>query len=172
MNHLSEDKLIEFADGLLNSLQEKEAEEHLALCASCREELEMYRSLTILMQKENIVQAPPATANLVMQQVELHHAIMVRKAKSRRTAIRFLAIMTGLFALIAGLGIILMPESGPAFHMPDFVKNAIDYMVGKEVTIKNPVFMYIAVSAFLLLATERIFRSLKPRKVFDESQLS
>jgi hypothetical protein len=164
MNHLSEDNLIEFADGLLNPDQQKEAELHLAQCASCREELEMYRSLSVLMEKENLVMAPPAMASNVMQQVELHQHIMLRKAKSRRTAFRFTAIMFGFFALIMGLGVIMNPGDGQPFKIPAFLTNAIDYLMGMKISL-NPLIIYVAVSVLILLLTERIIRSIKPKKV-------
>jgi anti-sigma factor RsiW len=165
MNHISEENLIEFADGVLSPEKQMEAESHLSVCSQCREELEMYRSLSVLMEKENLVMAPPSMTNNVMQQVELHQHIMLRKAKSRKTFFRFGAFMVGILAIITALGIVLVPQSGPAFQMPDFVKDVIDYMLGLKISVKNPLILYVAVSVVILLVSERILSSFKPRKV-------
>jgi len=163
MNHLSEDILIEFADGTLASEQHAAAELHLADCAQCREEVKMLKSLSELLVKENLIMAPPPITNLVMQQVELHQHIMMRKAQSRKTAFRFAGIMLAFLLGFFVLGFYLAP--GGTFHLPDFAKDAINYLIGKELTLKNPVILYIAVSVIILLVIERILRSIKPRKV-------
>jgi len=165
MNHISEEILIEFADGLLNPEVQKEVEVHLTECSACREEVEMFRSLSVLLEKENLLKAPPATTNLVMQQVELHQHIMMRKAKSRRTAFGFAGIMAGFFGLMLGLGFILNPGNGDPFKLPAYIINTIKYMTSLEFSIKNPVFLYVAVSLFILLIIERIIRTVKPGKV-------
>ncbi len=163
MNHLSEDILIELADGTLNSAQQLAAESHLAVCDQCREEVEMFKSLNVLLEKENLVMAPPPISNMVMQQVELHQRIMLRKAKSRKTALRFAGIMLGFLLVFFGLGLLLDPGTG--LQMPDFAKNAIDYLMSRNFTLKNPLILYVAVSVIILLSVERILRSFKPKKV-------
>lgn len=165
MNHISEEYLIEFADGTLGSEQLKAAELHLAECAQCREELEMHRSLSILLEKENIVMAPPAMSNMVMQQIDLHQHIMLRKAKSRKTARLFAVIMLGILSILISFGVILDPGKGLGLQMPDFVQNIFDYVVGMEFAIKNPLLLYIPVSVVVLLSLERIIRSVIPQKV-------
>ncbi len=165
MNHIAEDILIEFADGLLSPLKQKEVEMHLQQCTTCREQLEMYRSLSVLMEKENLMMAPPAMANNVMQQVELHQLILLRKAKSRRTAFRFVAIMLGLFAGIIGLGLILDPGTGLGIQIPTYIQDALNYIKETKFTINNPLILYVAVSVLILLFTERIIRSFTHRRV-------
>jgi predicted anti-sigma-YlaC factor YlaD len=165
MNHISEDILIEFADGSLDTEKQKEAELHLQQCPACREELDMYRSLSVIMEKENLVMAPAAMVNQVMHQVELHQHIMLRKAKSRRTAIRFAGIMLGFLAAMFGLGLWLDHGTGSIMQIPTYITDALNYAKGFEFSIKNPLILYVAVSVIILLVSERIIRSLKPRKL-------
>ena len=165
MNHISEDILIEFADGLLTPDQRKETELHLEQCPSCREELEMVRSLSVLMQQEPLMMAPPALTNRVMQQVELHQHIMLRKAKSRRTAFRFAGIMLVFLGAMFCLGLIIGPGTGPGIQMPEFIMTALHYLKGIKLPAINPLVLYVAVPVMILLFSERIIRSIKPRKV-------
>jgi hypothetical protein len=165
MNHLSEYILMEFADGLLQPEKQNEAEMHLAACSSCREELEMYRSVSLLLEKENLVKAPPSMTNLVMQQVELHQHIMLRKKKSRRTAFRFAGIMLGFLGALFGLGLMIDHGTGSVIQIPTYIVDALNYIKGLEFTIKNPLILYVAVSVMILLISERIIRAIKPRKI-------
>ena len=165
MNHISEDILIEFADGLLNPEKQNETELHLQQCPACREELEMYRSLSVMMEKENLVMAPAAMVNQVMHQVELHQHIMLRKAKSRRTAFRFAGIMLGFLAAMFGMGLWLDHGTGSVINIPTYIVDAMNYLKGLKFPIKNPLILYVAVSVIILLVSERIIRSFKPRKL-------
>ena len=101
----------------------------------------------------------------VMQQVELHQHIMLRRAKSRRTAFWFAGIMVGFLSLFVGLGVIFGQSGGPGLQMPDFIRNIMDYMLEIDFTLKNPLILYTAVSVVILLSADRIFRPAKPRKV-------
>jgi hypothetical protein len=165
MNHISEELLIEFADGSLDPDKQKEAELHLQQCLGCREQLEMYRSLSVMMEKENLVMAPSAMVNQVMQQVELHQLIMLRKAKSRRTAFRFAGIMLGFLTAMFGLGLWLDHGTGSVIQIPTYITDALNYVKGLEFSIKNPLILYVAVSVMILLVSERIIRSFRPRKL-------
>jgi hypothetical protein len=165
MNHISEDILIEFADGLLDAEKQKETELHLQQCPACRKELEMYRSLSVVMEKGNVLMAPPALVNQVMYQVELHQHIMLRKAKSRRTAFRFAGIMLGFLAAMFGLGLLIDHGTGSVIQIPTYIVDALNYLKGFEFSVKNPLILYVAVSVIILLVSERIIRSFKPRKI-------
>ncbi len=167
MNHIREDILMEFADGTLMPEQKKEAELHLLQCNECREELAMYKSLNDLLTASNIHRAPDEMPDEVMRRIEFHRSIMVRKAKSRNTLIRFGSIMFGMLAAIVSLGFIFGTPSGKdtGFQMPAFMMNAVSYMQSLKLTINNPVILYGVASFMIIMITERIYTGVKHRKV-------
>ncbi len=167
MSHISEDIMMDFVDGNLLPEQRKAAERHLLECTACIEEIALYWSLSNLLVEENIIKAPPSMANHVMTQVELHHSIMMRKAKSRNLAIRFGVIMFGLLAGIVGLGLIFGPPIGDiaGFQMPQYIVNVVNYLQSLKIPIKNPSVLYGVAAFMLILITERVVNSFRHRKV-------
>ncbi len=167
MSHISEDIMMDFVDGTLLPEQKKAAETHLLECTACSEEIALYRSLSTLLAEEHIIKAPPAMAAKVMTQVELHHLIMLRKAKSRNLAIRFGSIMFVLLAAIIGLGLILSSPTGEGtgFQIPNYIVNAMNYLQSLKIPIKNPSVLYGVASFMTILVIERVVNSFKHRKV-------
>lgn len=167
MSHISEDIMMDFVDGNLLPEQKKAAELHLLECSACKEEIALYRSLSNLLVEENILKAPPAMANHVMTQVELHHSIILRKVKSRNLVIRFGGIMFGLLAAIIGLGLILGPPVGDSagFQIPQYIVNAVNYLQSLKIPIKNPSVLYGVCAFMIILVVERVVNSFRHRKV-------
>ncbi|MEI6123183.1 MAG: hypothetical protein WCQ95_06085 [Bacteroidota bacterium] len=167
MNHLSEDILMELADNTLLPEQKKEAELHLLQCKQCSDELAMFQSLSTLLVQENMIKAPAQMATRVMTQIELHQKIMVRKAKSRNTVIRFAAIMFGLLAALLGLGCLLgsATQVGPGFQIPVYFVNALHSLESLKIPIKNPTIVYVVSSFLIILFTERVYSIIKHRKI-------
>ena len=163
MKHLSEETIMGLADKLLTPAEQEEAQAHISICSQCCEQLNLYQSLDMMMSTENILKAPPAITNKVMQQVELHHKIMLRKANSRKTLIKFSVIMVVfMFAIIA---LAFVSGAGLVFETPSWVISAKEILEKLRMPRLNPIIMYGIVSVLILLFSERIIYQIRKHRL-------
>ncbi|HNW88475.1 MAG TPA: hypothetical protein PKN48_02365 [Bacteroidales bacterium] len=154
MKHLSEETIMGLADATLTLSERTAAEAHIAVCSDCCEQYNLYKSLDALLSAENILQAPPAMTNRVMQQVELHQKIMLRKAQSRRTLIKFSTIM---FVFMLAL-VVLAFVSGAAVEIqtPAWISSAKEILNSIKMPHINLMYLFFIIPVVFLLFAERI----------------
>lgn len=163
MKHLSEETIMGLADKILTPAEQEEAQAHLSICSQCCEQLNLYQSLDMMLSTENILQAPPAITNKVMQQVEFHHKIMLRKAKSRKTLIKFTVIMVVfMFAIIA---LAFVSGAGFVFETPSWLISVKDILEKLKMPRLNPIIMYGIASVLILLFSEKIIYQVRKHRL-------
>ena len=163
MKHLSEETIMGLADSLLTPSERAEAEAHIAVCSDCREQLKLYQSLDELMTAGSILIAPPVITNRVMQEVELHHKIMLRKAKSRKTLFSFMLIMFVFMILLLVLAFV--SGAGFSFETPSWIVSVRDFLMKLRMPRINPLFLYGTVSVLVLFFSERLIYTIHRHKV-------
>ncbi|HNZ43982.1 MAG TPA: zf-HC2 domain-containing protein [Bacteroidales bacterium] len=154
MKHLSEQTILELADGLLTPAEQSAAEAHITSCSACREQYDLFKSLEILLSAENVRKAPPAITDRVMQQVELHNRIMARKAQSRKTLIKFTVIMS---VFILALGVLaFMSGAVITFQTPAWVTTIREFFDNLQIPKINPLYVFIILPVVFLLFAELV----------------
>jgi hypothetical protein len=154
MKHLSEETIMGLADKMLTPAEQEEAQAHLNICSECCEQLNLYQSLDLMMSAENIMKAPPAITNRVMQQVELHQKIMLRKSKSRNTLIKFSIIM--VVFMIAIIILAFVSGASVVIETPSWMISVKDILEKLRMPRLNPILIYGIASVLVLLFSERI----------------
>ncbi|MDP3149906.1 MAG: hypothetical protein Q8N83_12325 [Ignavibacteria bacterium] len=102
MKHLTNDELNQSVDNEL-SLQEKiAAEQHLAECSFCSDELKSFKSLNLLLSEQYEEKAPEGIENLIMKKI----AKKLRSDKSQKTFFRFIVSLfsLGIAAILGFVG--------------------------------------------------------------------
>ncbi|HOY30663.1 MAG TPA: zf-HC2 domain-containing protein [Bacteroidales bacterium] len=163
MKHLSEETIMGLCDGMLTLTEQAAAEAHIAACDDCREQLKLFQSLDAMLSAENILTAPPVITNRVMQQVELHNKIMLRKAQSRKTLLRF-----GIIMLVFMLALIVLAFFSGAvieFQTPGWMIAAKDFFNDLKLPGINPVYLFIIVPVVFLLFAERLINLLRKQRL-------
>lgn len=163
MKHLSEESIMGLADGILTLSERVAAEAHIQTCSDCREQYNLYKSLDALLAEENVLKAPPVITNRVMQQVELHQKLMMRKVQSRNTLIRFVAIMFVFMITIIALAFI----SGAVIDIqtPEWITNIKNFFDEIKMPQISPMFLYVIIPVLFLLFTERIVYAVRRHKL-------
>ncbi len=165
MKHLSEESIMGLADGILSPQEKEAAEAHMAVCSECREQLKLYQSLDELLLAENVIKAPPVITNRVMQQVELHQKIMLRKAQSRRTLIRFSLIMLLFMVAIIILAFVTGTGLSLNFETPAILVSIREFLEKIKIPHMNPLILYGSASVIILLVSERIIYGIRRNRL-------
>jgi len=163
MKHLSEETIMGLTDKMLTPAEQLEAQAHISICSECCEQLNLYQSLDIMMSAENIIKAPPAITNKVMQQVELHHKIMMRKVKSRNTLIKFTIIM--FVFMIAIMVLAFVSGAVVVVETPSWLISVKDILEKLRMPRLNPILIYGIASVLVLLFSERIIYLIRKHRL-------
>lgn len=156
MKHLSEQTILELADGLLTPAEQSAAEAHINSCSTCREQYNFFKSLETLLSGENVLKAPPAITDHVMQQVELHNRIIVRQAQSRKTLIKFALIMFGFILVLLVLA--FMSGALIEFQTPAWVTTIREFFNNIQNPKINPLYLFILLPVVFLLFAELVLK--------------
>ena len=162
MNHLSEEILIEYADGLLSEELRRTVELHIKDCDACLEQIELYKSFNELMISENKIKAPAVLTDKIMAKVEYHQKLMVRKAHSRKVALNFLLIM---FSIVLAISILLILSPQQNLSMPQWAFNSYQTFNNWKIPSFNPFVLVGIIPLMVILITERFVIKRKNHKI-------
>ncbi len=163
MKHLSEQTILELTDGMLTPAEQSAAEAHINSCSTCREQYNLFKSLEALLSEGNMLKAPPAMTDRVMQQVELHNRIMARKAQSRKTLIKFALIMFGFILVLLVLA--FMSGAVIEFQTPTLVATIREFFNNIQIPKINSLYLFIVLPVVFLLFAELVVTRIRRHRL-------
>ncbi len=106
MIHLTTNQILQLIDGTLDYAGQAQCASHLAICERCRKEIELQKSLTKALQRQNIVETTPHFVRGVMMEI-----LPQPKKSWKSRAVDNLGNIFGMATVLAVLGYAILNPS-------------------------------------------------------------
>lgn len=150
MAHLTDDELLDMADGLASPAQQRTGEAHLESCESCR--IRYHECKAVSLQLSEMLMEQPSV-DFTDQVLEQWQAVAQKVKQEQRLVRRLPYIFLGLMVACAGVIVYLLSDASAAvYHIPALER--IPYLA-KDPSVLN-VLLLINAGLLLWIFNQRI----------------